>query len=185
MSWDLIIDTVKLVGLGAVSVTLWTVRVALTARGRRLVAALLAGIEAVVFALAFASVLSSLNAPIEIAGYAVGVATGTMLGVALDAQFSTGQSAVRIVADGHSEALLAALRAQGWPVARLQGDGVRGRIALLLVLVDDRQLPAITAALNALAPDAFWSIERVQRVKAVPFEGYRQIGRSHRFPSSP
>lgn len=180
MSWELVQDTMLLVVLGAISVSLWTVRVALTARGRRVAAAVVAGVEAVVFALAFSSVLSSLDAPVEIAGYAVGVATGTMLGVILDARLSTGQSAVRIVADGDAGELACTLRGDGWAVTRMAGEGVRGRVGLLLVLVDDRHLPAITAALRTHAPDAFWYIERVQHVKTLPFGGYRQVARSRR-----
>ena len=74
MNADLLLHTSFLTVMGTISVALWTIRVALTGRGRRLAASATAGIEAVVFVLVFVSVLSSLNSPVEVGGYAVGPA---------------------------------------------------------------------------------------------------------------
>ena len=64
--------------LAMASVGLWTLRVALTARGRRPIAATVAAVEAVVFAVAFTNVAAHLDSPVRIAGYAGGVAFGTV-----------------------------------------------------------------------------------------------------------
>ena len=66
------------------SVGLWTLRVALTARGSRLVGSAVAATEAVVFVVAFSHVTGSLNAPLQIAIYGLGVGTGTFLGLSID-----------------------------------------------------------------------------------------------------
>ncbi len=66
------------------SVGLWTLRVALAARGRKAAAAAVAAVEAVVFALVFSSVAAGLGAPERLAGHAMGVAAGTILGIGLD-----------------------------------------------------------------------------------------------------
>ena len=60
--------------LAMASVGLWTLRVALTARGRKSIAAAVAAVEAVVFAVAFTNVAAHLDSPARIAGYAAGVA---------------------------------------------------------------------------------------------------------------
>ena len=165
MRIDLVVRTVSLVLAGGLTVSLWTLRVALTARERRLAASATAGIEAVVFAVVFASVLSSLSSPVEIAGYALGVAAGTSLGVAAHARLWTGHSAVRIVVDGDGEHAAAALKARQWPVTRLQGDGVSGAAAVMLVVVDDAAIPRLLGDLGVLTPEAFWTIERLQSAK--------------------
>ncbi len=177
MNADVLLRSGFLIAMGTVSVSLWTIRVALTGRGRRLAASAIAGIEAVVFVLVFASVLSSLSSPVEVGGYAVGVAAGTLLGVVADARLSTGQSAVRIVVDGTGDDLVLELRARAWPATRLQGDGVKGGIALMLLVVDDVHLPRLVADLHRLAPEAFWAVERLQSAKpaVLPAE-YRQFG---------
>jgi uncharacterized protein YebE (UPF0316 family) len=173
---DTVLRVLVLAGMGAASVSVWTLRVALTAEGRRSAAALVAGVEAVVFALVFASVLSSLAAPVEVAGYAVGVAAGTWLGLLADRKLATGQSAVRVVVDGDGLELAGDLRALGWPATRLAGDGVRGPATLLLVVVDVARVAAVLGDLARLAPAAFWTVERLQTAHPSPLPaGYRQV----------
>lgn len=176
MTAEVLLRTAMLVVLGTISVSLCTVRVALTARGRRLAAAGAAGVEAVVFVLAFSSVLSSLDSPVEVAGYAAGVAAGTLVGVVADARLSTGQSAVRIIVRGAGDGVVTALRGRGWPATRLRADGLDGEVALLLVVLDDARLPALLADLRDVAPAAFWAVERLQSANPSPLpEGYRQL----------
>ena len=64
--------------LAIASVGLWTLRVAVTARGRSGIAAVVAAVEAVVFAVAFTNVAANLDSPVRILGYAAGVAIGTV-----------------------------------------------------------------------------------------------------------
>lgn len=70
--------------LATLNVGVWTVRVALAARGRRGLASLAAGVDAVLFVVAFHTVLSSLDDPVRVAAYALGVALGTNLGLAAE-----------------------------------------------------------------------------------------------------
>lgn len=66
-------------------VALWTLRVALTARGLKAAGSLVAMVEAVVFVMAFSHVLGSLETPAHIVIYGLGVGTGTFTGLSLDA----------------------------------------------------------------------------------------------------
>lgn len=66
------------------SVGLWTLRVALTARGSRALGSAVAATEAVVFVVAFSHVTGSLDALLQVAIYGVGVGTGTYLGLTID-----------------------------------------------------------------------------------------------------
>lgn len=177
MPIDVVIDTGLLVAMGMVSVCLWTIRVALTARGRRFAASAAAGIEAVVFVLVFASVLESLDSPVDLVGYAAGVAAGTLLGVFADSRLSGGQTVFRIIIDGQGDTLAIALRARGWPITMLSAQGLSGRAALLLLVVDDTRTRQVTADLRDLAPDALWTTERLQNSNcpALP-GGYLQSG---------
>lgn len=74
--------------LAALNVGLWTLRVALAARSRRRLAALVSGVDAVLFVATFHLVLGSLDDPVRVAAYAVGVAGGTHLGLAVEALIS-------------------------------------------------------------------------------------------------
>ena len=77
--------------LAITSVGLWTLRVALTARGRRGIGATVYAVEAVIFAVAFTNVAANLDSPVRVAGYAAGVALGTVLGLTADRRLSAGR----------------------------------------------------------------------------------------------
>lgn len=160
--------------LATCNVGLWTLRVAVAAAGRRLVAAGIAGAEALLFALVFGAVISSLDHPLRVVAYAAGVALGTVIGVVADERLSTGQSLVRIIVDGGDPTL--ALRERGWPATCSRADGVRGPVAVLVVAVDDRRLSHLLSDIEHLAPEGFLTVERLRSTKPVALpRGYMQV----------
>lgn len=187
MTIESIIDALQLALLAACSVSLWTLRVAVAAAGRRLAAAVIAAVEAMLFALAFSAVITALDDPLRIAGYAVGVTLGTLAGIAADERLSTGQSLVRIVVDGDGDAEMVALRTCGWPITRELADGVNGRVAVLTVAVDDVALARLRTDIDRSVPTGFETIERLRAVRpsALPVgmhttRGTAQRHRHHR-----
>jgi len=70
--------------LAMASVSLWTLRVALTARSHKAMAAAAASVEATVFVLAFSRVLSSLDSVVQVVAYATGVGCGTLVGLSIN-----------------------------------------------------------------------------------------------------
>jgi uncharacterized protein YebE (UPF0316 family) len=81
--WNLV-TAAGLAAVSTVSVALWTVRVALAARGRRLVASGIASLEALLFVVAFSRVMDAVSDPVRLLGYAAGVAAGTFVGLTLE-----------------------------------------------------------------------------------------------------
>ena len=110
--------------LAMASVGLWTLRVALTARGRKSVGAAVAAVEAVVFAVAFTNVAAHLDSPFRIAGYAAGVAFGTVLGLTVDRRLSAGVSEVDIIVPGRRHRHRRTLAS-----SRMAGNDLPGRAA--------------------------------------------------------
>jgi uncharacterized protein YebE (UPF0316 family) len=145
--------------LAVASVGLWTLRVALTARGRRASGATVAAVEAVVFAVAFSSVASHLDSPVRIAGYAGGVAFGTVVGLTADRRLSAGTSAVDIVVPGRDPHTTEHLRRLGWPATSLAGDGPSGPVTLIRIAVENVRLAELTSAVGQVAPEAFWTVQ--------------------------
>jgi len=70
--------------LATLAVSLWTLRVALTARNRRVLAAVTASVEATIFALAFSRLLTSLDSASQVIAYAIGVGIGTLIGLTIN-----------------------------------------------------------------------------------------------------
>jgi uncharacterized protein YebE (UPF0316 family) len=102
MELQLIAAGAGLAVIATVSVGLWTLRVALAARGRRIAASGTASIEALLFAIVFSRVVDALDDPVRVIGYAIGVAAGTFAGLTLEArseQRRTKRAPVRRVAE--------------------------------------------------------------------------------------
>ncbi len=171
-----LIDAISMAGLALVSVGLWTLRVTLTARGRRFVGAAVAALEATVFAVVFGSLVSELDRPSRLAGYAFGVAIGTFLGIAADARMAHGRSEVRVVVEGRDAILIDGLRRRGWPATAIAADGLHGPATVVFVAVDDACLPRILNDIRTLAPGAFWTVEPIAETSPVELDArYRQL----------
>ena len=162
--------------LAITSVGLWTLRVALTARGRMGLGATVAAVEAVIFAIAFTNVAAHLGSPVRVAGYAGGVALGTVLGLTADRRLSAGVSEVDIVVDGRDTDTAERLRQLGWPATTFAANGPSGPVTLICIAVDDTCLADLTAAIRQVAPKSFWTIQQLGTTHAsVLPDGYLQI----------
>ncbi|HEX2564532.1 MAG TPA: DUF5698 domain-containing protein [Acidimicrobiales bacterium] len=162
--------------LAITSVGLWTLRVALTARGRRGIGATVAAVEAVIFAVAFTNVAANLDSPVRVAGYAAGVALGTVLGLTADRRLSAGVSEVDIVVPGRDTDTTERLRQLGWPATTFPAEGPSGPVTLICIAVNDSRLAELTAAVRRVAPDAFWTVQRLGTAHASMLpDGYLQI----------
>jgi uncharacterized protein YebE (UPF0316 family) len=159
-------DSLGMAALAMGSVALWTVRVALAARGRKFVGAGVAAVEALVFALAFTHLAAALDAPERVGGYGLGVAAGTLLGLAADERLTRSRSEVRAVVPGSDLALVDHLHSAGWPVTWSSAGGPDGTVTMLFVALDDRHAPDVVAELRALRPGAFVTVHRLGAVHA-------------------
>jgi uncharacterized protein YebE (UPF0316 family) len=156
-----LLDGVSMGALALVSVGLWTLRVALTARGRSLASASVAALDATVFAVVFGSLLSDLDRPARLGGYAFGVAVGTLLGMLADRRMARVRSEVRVVTPGSGGSLAARLHERRWPATAMAAEGLHGPASVVFVTVDDRCLTSLLDDVRRLAPDAFWTVEPI------------------------
>ncbi|HEX2192196.1 MAG TPA: DUF5698 domain-containing protein [Acidimicrobiales bacterium] len=148
--------------MALVNVGLWTLRVAFAARGRKLLGAGVAALEAVVFAVAFSSLAASLDAPVRVVGYGLGVAAGTLVGLTLDERASRGKSEIQVVVDGDDRTLVERLRGLGWPTTWFPAEGLRGSVTVALVTVDDAQVRHVVKVVQQSVPDAFWAVQQLR-----------------------
>jgi uncharacterized protein YebE (UPF0316 family) len=169
-------DALLMVGLAMASVGLWTLRVAIAARGMKLAGSIVAATEAVVFALTFSHLVSDLGSPDRLIGYAVGVAGGTALGLVANDRLTPGHSEVHVVVSGYASDVVDSLHARGWPATWASAEGPTGPVTQIWLTVDDLRSGAALSDLEELAPRAFWTVRRLKTAHAseVPV-GYRQI----------
>ena len=164
MSWG----TATMPLLAFLSVGLWTLRVALAARGRRGPSAIVAAVEAVVFALVFSSLVSDLGSWDRVVGYGVGVALGTVGGLIVSDRLNPGGVRIEVVVPGCGEALKQAFRTRGWPATTIPAGGVHGDATLLFLVVRSGHIDEVLDVVASVAPDAFWTTRPVTSVHSVP-----------------
>ena len=126
--------------MAAITVSLWTARVALAAAGRKLATAMVAAVEALTFVLVFQQIASNLDAIDRLVGYAVGVAAGTLAGLYMNDRLSSGQSSIQVIAPGDRPLLGPTLHELGWPASMQSAIGPRGAITTLVLVVDNARL---------------------------------------------
>lgn len=150
--------------LALLSVGMWTLRVAVAARGLKLAGAAIAATEAVVFALTFSRLVTDLSSPGRLLGYAAGVAAGTAVGLAINDRTARGHSEFHLVAVGDRRDLIECLRLRGWPATSTIADGPEGVVTAMWLTVADADLRSVTELASDWAPGAFWTVRRLQRV---------------------
>ena len=150
--------------LALLSVGMWTFRVAVAARGLKLVCAAIAAAEAVVFALTFSHLVADLGSPARLVSYAAGVAAGTAVGLAVNDRTTRGHTELHLVAQGDRADLVGCFRHRGWPATSTIASGPNGPVTAMWLTVSDAELSDVTNLVQEWAPEAFWTLRRLHKV---------------------
>lgn len=151
-----------IMGLVLIEVALWQWRVAVTGRGHLLRGALLGGVGAVIQITVVIRLVGDLGNLTSIAGYAAGVAFGVVTGGFLDRRASPQMVKVQVITPTR-HGLPAGLRVRGWPSTRFVAHGDDEELDVVNIAIEERLLPELEVAVDELAPDAGWIIERIVR----------------------
>jgi uncharacterized protein YebE (UPF0316 family) len=145
-----------------VDVTLGTMRIIFTSRGRRQQAALLGFAEVLIWIVVVSRVFSGEHSPTAYVGYAAGFATGTFVGMLVEERMAIGTLMVRIILSKGADELIEQLRAAGFGVTTVHGEGGQGPVCLIYTIVKRRNLPHIRKLIHDTAPGTFFSVEEVR-----------------------
>jgi uncharacterized protein YebE (UPF0316 family) len=147
--------------LAVTCVTLWTVRIAVTARGSRLLGAILAATEAMVFITIFSQIVDGFDSPHRILAYGVGVAIGTTLGLTVDRRINPQLSRVDVV--DPSGLVATAVESAGWSHTQTTGVGATGHVSMVSMVTSERNVPEVLAVVADVAPSSLWTVTPVRR----------------------
>src|SRR3954471_22041718 len=121
--------------LRILDVPVGTLRVMYMVRGERRKAVPLAFFESLVWIFAISRIMKAVDNPVNMLAFAAGFAAGTMVGMTLERWIASGHVLVRVIS-GKADAggLAEALRAAGFGVTVLTGEGRRGEQEILFVV---------------------------------------------------
>lgn len=145
-------------------VSIGTVRTILLLAGTRLAAALLGFVEVLIWVLAVGNVIRhGLESPVALLAYAGGYATGVYVGMLIEERLAIGFRIARIICADNELNLSARLRERGFRVTRLEGSGRSGPVEIAFTVIQRRRLAALREVVYSIDPDAFMTVERVDR----------------------
>lgn len=151
-------------GLRIVDVSLATLRMLLTVRGRRVVVPFIGFFEVLVWLFAAGSAIQYLGSPLHAVGYAGGFAAGTAVGSWLEEKLALGLARVQAFSPHSGVELAEAIREQGFGVTEFLGQGREGRVELISTVVRRSEVPAILRTIDGWDPDAFVTVDEPRSV---------------------
>lgn len=161
-----------------VDVTVGTIRVIMVSRGYKNIAPILGFGEVIIWLLAIGQIMQQLDNVMSYIGYGAGFAAGNYIGIQLAEKMSLGTVVIRIIPKKDSTPLITALRDAGYGVTAVNAEGKSGPVQIIFSIVKKKDLEGALSIINTHNPNAFYTVEEVQKVN----EGYfKQQEKKHRF----
>jgi uncharacterized protein YebE (UPF0316 family) len=150
-------------------VTLGTLRILMTVRGRKPLAALIGFVEVTIFIVAISRVVRDVNNLWLVLGYSAGFAAGTLVGMTIEEHLALGWTVVRVISSDLSRRVAEVLRKAGFGVTEMTGHGMRGDVGIYEVVARRADLPRVLQIVESVDGKAFVTVEETRRV----YRGWR------------
>ncbi|MGI6549317.1 MAG: DUF2179 domain-containing protein [Syntrophomonadales bacterium] len=118
-----------------IDVSLGTVRMILTIRGDRYIAAVIGFFEILVYVVALGKVLGSLDEPARLILYCLGFASGVIVGTWVEEMLALGYRGVQVTTDKANQALVNQLREEGYAITTWDAEGLGGPKLVMNLIV--------------------------------------------------
>ena len=161
MNWQMAGAVMLIFVLRVANMSLDTLRLVLVVRGQRLLAAAAGFLEALIFVLVLAQVLRDLTNIWNVLAYAGGYSGGILVGMWLEERLALGFGHVRVIT-APDKAVAATLRAMGFAVTELRGQGRAGEVSVINCTVQRRDVGRVQAAIKSVDEAAFITVDEIR-----------------------
>ncbi len=158
-------------------VTLGTLRIVFTSRGKRHLAPVLGFVEVFIWIVVVSQIVANMHSVTAFIGYAGGFAMGTYIGLKIEEKLAFGTLILRIILPQGGEQLAHDLRAAGFGVTIVNGEGASGPVKLLYSVIKRKELKHITEIIHQHNPKTFFSVEEVSSAESGVFTSDYMAGR--------
>lgn len=151
-----------------------TVRVVAMSRGHRVWGFLLASVESLMFAYTAGIVLTDLNNVPNLAAYVLGFSIGGYVGMAVENRFLKLFNIVDIITSrDEAREIASTLREMGYGVTTMHGEGARGDVEQLRVVVHHREMREVIKVAREIHPKAFIIVEESRMIEGGWMRNYQ------------
>jgi uncharacterized protein YebE (UPF0316 family) len=148
-----------------VDVTLGTIRIIFTSRGKRHIAPLLGFVEVFIWISVIAEITRGAHNIAAYLAYAGGFAAGNYVGMWIEERLAIGTLVIRAILPENRMDLIEKLREAGYGVTSVNADGAKGRVKLVYTIVSRKDLPNVIETIHATYPKAFFTVEELRSVE--------------------
>ncbi|MBS8266202.1 DUF2179 domain-containing protein [Mesobacillus boroniphilus] len=141
--------------INIVYVSFFTIRMILTLKGQRYMAAGLSTIEVVIYVVGLGLVLENLNEIQNLVAYAVGYGIGVIVGMKIEEKLALGYITVNVITKESDVDLPKALRTRGYGVTDWAAHGLEGERMAMQILTPRKYELKLYQTIKELDPKAF------------------------------
>lgn len=146
---------VTIVVMNLIYVSLFTIRIILVMKARRLLASLISMFEVFAYLMGLNIVLSNIDNPVNLAAYCIGWGGGVWLGIKIEEWLALGYITLQIVVESSSNRLPVLIREKGFGVTNWIAEGKDGPRLMMEVLTKRNQEKHLMKIIQEVAPKAF------------------------------
>jgi len=152
-----------------------TLRLILVSRGQRVWGFAFASLESLLFAYTAGQVITDLNNIPNLAAYVFGFAVGGLVGMQVENRFVKSYESVTVVASREvSHEMAVALRERGHGVTEIMGEGARGEVEELHVIVHRRDLHQVLNIIHDIKKYVFVTVEHSEFIRGGWIRAHRR-----------
>lgn len=138
-----------------VYVSAYTLRMILTLKGQKYIAALISMVEIVIYVLGLNLVLSYLDQISALVVYALGYGLGILVGAWIEEKIALGYITVKVICDQTRGTIVTTLREKGYGVTSWLGNGRDGDRLVMEILAKRKNQKKLYETILQLDPKAF------------------------------
>lgn len=158
-----------------IDVSFSTLRIVYLMKGEKVFAAGLGFFESLIWLIAISQIIQNVtNVPAYI-GWATGFALGNYLGLMIEERLAVGKLIVRVITAVESQALIDALKANGYGVTHIDGQGAAGKVKLIFCVIQREQFERVVTIIQQFNPKAFYTVEDVRTAREGVFPPSRGV----------
>ncbi|MDX2479325.1 MAG: DUF2179 domain-containing protein [Desulfuromusa sp.] len=150
-------------------VSVGTLRIIFVSKGLKYWSAFLGFIEALIWILAISKVMQNLGDWQTYVAFSFGFAAGNFVGIVLEERIAFGRLIIRVITRFEAPKLASSLRASGYGVTSVDGQGEDGEVKVIFTLIKRRQLAKVVSVIKEYSPNAFYSVEDVRFASGAVF----------------
>lgn len=165
--FEYIFGAVLIMFMRITDVTIGTMRTILVVQGKKYFAALAGFSEVLIWIFAMRYIVQHLDNVINLFGYAIGFGIGNILGITIEQKIGLGFIQINVISLTKTQTIAEKLRLSKYGVTVLHGEGSKGVVDVLIVIIKRKDHRNIVKLIESIDPAAFITVQ-----PSMPYRGF-------------